>query len=810
MSTNAREPIGVIGTGYVGLVTAAGFAELGSDVYCIDIDEAKIEGLKQGRIPIWEPGLAELVERHRDRLHFSTDLADALEHARLLFVAVGTPPTYSGDADLSAVHAVVDAMPASDRHALVMKSTVPCGTGEAIKRAFREQGKEGFRYVSCPEFLKEGSAVKDFLEPDRVVIGDDGDWAGDAVAELYAPLDAPVVRTDIKSAEMVKLASNAFLATKISFINEIANVCEETGADVVEVARGMGLDDRIGPKFLQAGIGFGGSCFPKDVSALKQLAGNSGYHFQLLNAVIEVNELQKRRVMSKLQKYLGTLVGKEIALLGLAFKPNTDDMREASSLVLSARLQAAGAKVRAYDPVAEDGGAQDAAGRRVRCLGRGGRGGRRRRRARHRVARVPRARPARGGREHARHAAGRRPQLPRSRRRHGRRAHLRGRRPADAGGALVGRRGRGLMQALILAGGEGTRLRPLTSTVPKPVVPLVDRPFIAFMLDWLRTHGVEDIVISCGHMASGVRNVLGDGSAFGVQLRYVEEPTPLGTGGALKYAESLLDDRFFMLNGDVLTDIDLSAQLAQHEQTGATATLALTPVEDPTNYGLVRTGDDGAVTEFVEKPSYDQIDTRNISAGAYVLERSVLDLLEADQPASIERDVFPQLVGNGLYGCVSENYWLDIGTPERYLEATFDILEGTVGTAFAERAGDGYLVVEQSVESEGRIIPSALVESGCRIADGARVGGRVVLESGVMVGPNTVIERSVVMRGAEIGANCTLSGCIVGGGVRIGDNTHITGLSVLGEGVTVGADNVLANGARLFPGVELPDGAIRF
>ncbi len=349
-----REPIGVIGTGYVGLVTAAGFAELGSDVVCVDIDEAKIEGLKQGRMPIWEPGLEELVERHRGRLHFSTDIADALEHARLLFVAVGTPPTYSGDADLSAVHAVVESMPASDRHALVMKSTVPVGTGATIKRLFEEQGKAGFRYVSCPEFLKEGSAVKDFLEPDRVVVGDDGDWAGDAVVELYAPLEAPLVRTDIKSAEMVKLASNAFLATKISFINEIANVCEETGADVVEVARGMGLDDRIGPKFLQAGIGFGGSCFPKDVTALKQLAGNSGYHFQLLNSVIEVNELQKRRVMSKLEKHLGSLVGKEIGLLGLAFKPNTDDMREASSLVLSARLQAAGARVRAYDPVAEE------------------------------------------------------------------------------------------------------------------------------------------------------------------------------------------------------------------------------------------------------------------------------------------------------------------------------------------------------------------------------------------------------------------------------------------------------------------------
>jgi UDPglucose 6-dehydrogenase len=352
-SYSDREPIGVIGTGDVGLVTAAGFAELGNDVWCIDIDAEKIQGLKEGRIPIWEPGLADLVERHRGRLHFSTDLADALEHARLLFVAVGTPQTYSGDADLSSVHAVVDAMPASDRHALVMKSTVPVGTGEAIKRAFAERGKGGFSYVSCPEFLKEGSAVKDFLAPDRVVVGDDGDWAGDAVVALYEPLQAPLVRTDIKSAEMVKLASNAFLATKISFINEIANVCEETGADVVEVARGMGLDDRIGPKFLQAGIGFGGSCFPKDVTALKQLAGNSGYHFQLLNAVIEVNELQKRRVIAKLQKHLGSLVGKEIGLLGLAFKPNTDDMREASSLVLSSRLQGAGARVRAYDPVAE-------------------------------------------------------------------------------------------------------------------------------------------------------------------------------------------------------------------------------------------------------------------------------------------------------------------------------------------------------------------------------------------------------------------------------------------------------------------------
>ncbi len=349
-----REPIGVIGTGYVGLVTAVGFAELGSEVWCVDVDAEKIARLQRGEVPIYEPGLKELMAKNRERLHFSTELAPALEHARLLFVAVGTPPTHSGDADLSAVHAVVDSMPTPDGHALVMKSTVPCGTGANIRRIFKDRGKSGFSYVSCPEFLKEGSAVADFLHPDRVVVGGEGDWAQDAVVALYEPFAAPLLSTDVASAEMIKLAANAFLATKISFINEIANVCEVLGADVVEVARGMGLDNRIGPKFLQAGLGYGGSCFTKDVSALKLLAGNSGYHFQLLNAVIEVNELQKRRVVSKLSRHLGELAGRRVALLGLAFKPNTDDMRGASSLVLAARLQAEGAHVRAFDPIAEE------------------------------------------------------------------------------------------------------------------------------------------------------------------------------------------------------------------------------------------------------------------------------------------------------------------------------------------------------------------------------------------------------------------------------------------------------------------------
>ncbi len=348
----AREPVGVIGVGWVGLVTAVCFAELGHEVIARDIVPEKVETLARGETTIHEPGLEEMLRRNSGRITFTTEMPELLRRTRLLFVCVDTPPT-TGDADLPRVRAVLGELRPDSSHVLdVMKSTVPAGTGGLDPARLRA----GLPYVSCPEFLKEGTAVEDFMNPDRVVIGaDPGDEAAAAaVAALYEPLGGEILRTDVASAEMIKLASNAFLATKISFINEIANVCEEVGADVGEVAAGMGLDARIGSAFLRAGIGYGGSCFPKDVSALKMLAGNTGYHFQLLTAVIEVNELQKRRVISKLQKHLGSLIGKRIALLGLAFKPDTDDMREASSLVLAARLQGEGAEVVAYDPVAAE------------------------------------------------------------------------------------------------------------------------------------------------------------------------------------------------------------------------------------------------------------------------------------------------------------------------------------------------------------------------------------------------------------------------------------------------------------------------
>jgi UDPglucose 6-dehydrogenase len=346
--------IGMFGAGYVGLVTGACFADLGHEVVIRDVIPERIDRLRAGEVPIYEPGLDLVLERNKERIQFTLDIAEAVEGADFLYVAVGTPPTESGDADLAAVWSVIDELPDDlpNRPVVVMKSTVPVGTGIHVRARLDARGLHHIGYVSNPEFLAEGSAVEDFMGPDRIVVGAFDESDGDRVVALHGAVDTVFVRTDVPSAELVKLAANAFLSTRISFINEIANVCDLVGADVVDVARGVGLDHRLGPHFLQAGVGFGGSCFPKDVTSLKQLAGNSGYPFLLLQAVWEVNELQKRRVVSKLQKHLGPLRGKKVALLGLAFKPNTDDMREAPSRVIAYRLLSEGAEVRAWDPVA--------------------------------------------------------------------------------------------------------------------------------------------------------------------------------------------------------------------------------------------------------------------------------------------------------------------------------------------------------------------------------------------------------------------------------------------------------------------------
>jgi mannose-1-phosphate guanylyltransferase len=372
------------------------------------------------------------------------------------------------------------------------------------------------------------------------------------------------------------------------------------------------------------------------------------------------------------------------------------------------------------------------------------------------------------------------------------------------------------LQALILAGGEGTRLRPLTSTMPKPVVPLVDRPFIRYMLDWLRDHGVDEAILGCGFMADGVRAVLGDGSSLGVRLKYLEEPRPLGTGGALKFAEDLLDERFFMLNGDVLTDIDLSEQLRQHERTGARVTLALIPVEDPTAYGLVRRGPDMSVCEFVEKPSPEEIDTDLVNAGAYIIEREVLaEMAPSGTRISIERDVFPALVDRGLFGYQARGYWLDIGTPQRYLQATFDILEGEVRTEVGRRISEagGALREDGAAAGDGAagtVHAPALVGAGSVLSPGAVLGARTVLGRGVKVGAGAYIEGSVLLDGCEVGAGTRISAAIIGPGARIGERCRLDGGVVLGENVTVGPANVLTAGMRIFPGVNLPEGAIAF
>ena len=351
--------ITVIGTGYVGLVTGACFSDLGNNVVCLDIDKKRISDLKKGEMPIFEPGLEEIVERsyRAGRLKFTTDYAEALKDTEFVFIAVGTPSGNNGEADLSYVEKAVIQVAENMNHPVIIvdKSTVPVGTGDWVADIIRGK-KNGllpkFQVVSNPEFLREGSAISDFMQPDRIVLGSNDKDACEKVAELYAPLRSQMLITDIRTAEMIKYASNAFLATKISFVNEIANICESVGANVIDVTKGMGLDSRIGPKFLSAGIGWGGSCFPKDVKALAHIALEYGTQPQLLQAVIDINQTQRTRVVEKLEKMLKNLEGKKIGFLGLAFKPNTDDMRESPAADIIKVLVEKGANIRAYDPEA--------------------------------------------------------------------------------------------------------------------------------------------------------------------------------------------------------------------------------------------------------------------------------------------------------------------------------------------------------------------------------------------------------------------------------------------------------------------------
>ena len=348
----------VVGTGYVGLVTGAVFADLGNDVVCVDNATKKIEALRAGQMPIYEPGLEEMVARNKDdgRLTFSTDLPGGVRQADVIFIAVGTPPKESGETDLSQVEAVASEIGRSmDRYKVVVnKSTVPVGTGEFVREVItRHQPRPlDFDVVSNPEFLREGSAIEDTLRPDRIVIGAPNQQVAMTLVELYAPLERPMIITDLPSAEVIKYASNAFLAAKISFINAIANICEAAGADVSQVMKGMGLDSRIGMQFLQAGLGYGGSCFPKDVDSLIHTASRLGYDFKLLRSVVEINRERSSHFVDLMVKALSPMDGRSIAVLGLAFKPNTDDMREAKSLEVVRALHAAGAQIRAYDPVA--------------------------------------------------------------------------------------------------------------------------------------------------------------------------------------------------------------------------------------------------------------------------------------------------------------------------------------------------------------------------------------------------------------------------------------------------------------------------
>ncbi len=350
--------ITVLGTGYVGLVSGVCFADLGNQVHCVDRDEAKIAKLNLGQSPIYEPGLEQLIRNNREagRLSFVTDLTTPVQTAELIIIAVGTPQSPSGEADLQFIEQAARdiAMSMNGYKIIAVKSTVPVGTNDRVRAIIRALTVHPFDIVSIPEFLREGSAIQDTFHPDRMVIGSDNERAAERVAALHDPMHTKIVMTDIRSAEMIKYASNAFLATKISFINEIANICDKVGANIEQVAKGMGMDRRIGEAFLQAGIGYGGSCFPKDTQALIQIAGNVEYDFKLLRSVVDVNHAQRYNIFNKLLTVLNGLEGKTIGVWGLAFKPNTDDVRDAPSLEIVPMLLASGARVKVYDPVAMD------------------------------------------------------------------------------------------------------------------------------------------------------------------------------------------------------------------------------------------------------------------------------------------------------------------------------------------------------------------------------------------------------------------------------------------------------------------------
>jgi UDPglucose 6-dehydrogenase len=358
----------VIGTGYVGLVNGTCFADLGNNVITVDIDEKKINDLKDGIMPIYEPGLKEMVERNvaAGRLRFTTSYEEGLEDAEFAFICVGTPEGVDGEADLKYVRSAAETIAKTMDHELIIinKSTVPVGTGDWVSDIVSRNQPDSidFSVVSCPEFLREGSAVLDFMNTDRTVLGSTNRIAAEAVAQLYLPLRSPIVMTDLRTAEMIKYASNAFLATRISFINEISIICEKLGADVTEVAQGMGFDKRIGHHFLQAGVGYGGSCFPKDVAALAYMAQTHGMHPQLLNAVMDINAFQRKHVLLKLKNLLDNLHDKTIGVLGLAFKENTDDIRESPALSIIRHILSQGSTVKAYDPVAMPNSAREVPG----------------------------------------------------------------------------------------------------------------------------------------------------------------------------------------------------------------------------------------------------------------------------------------------------------------------------------------------------------------------------------------------------------------------------------------------------------------
>jgi UDPglucose 6-dehydrogenase len=749
--------IGVIGTGYVGLVQGVIIAEFGMNVICMDVVSEKIEKLKRGIVPIYEPGLKELLDKNvaAGRLHFSTDMQETVKKCNVIFIAVGTPPQDNGSTDLHYVQDVAKSIGKymNDYKVIVDKSTVPVGTGKIVRNIIqRELNQRGvyfeFDVVSNPEFLREGKAVRDCLTPDRVVIGAESEKAVEIMKKVYDVLyinQTPFLITNLETAEMIKYASNAFLAVKISFINEMALLADKVGANIQEIARGMGMDGRISPKFLHAGPGYGGSCFPKDTKAIVDIAHKNDEQLLVIEAAIKANEKQKQKMSERIINTVTERVPIDNAILaiwGLSFKPETDDMRDAPSIDIIRALVSAGARIRAYCPQGmkeAEWRLKDIEGSITYCKNE------------YEAAEGADAlilmtewHQFRGAYLHKVKAVMKNNYFFDLRNVFAKNTEITKLFKYSGVGCLMPKEKS--MKAMIMAAGIGSRLRPLTATIPKPMIPIVNKPVMEYCVKLLSNHGITDIIVNTHYLPESIQDHFLDGQAFGVNMQYSKEKKLLGTAGGVKNNKWFLNETFCIVSGDILTNINFSEMYRFHKEKNALVTLALRPVKDVTQYGVAVIDGDNKITAFQEKPNKAEALSNLVNTGVYIFEPEIFNYIP-DGFYDFGKNLFPKLVKleERIYGFEISDYWCDVGNIQVYKQANRDVLSGKYILNGME-----YHPIHDSVElGKNCKVVNSIIGKDCVVRSNVKISNSIILE-------NTIIRENAEIKNSIIGSNCLI------------------------------------------------------